>query len=151
MQIEGHVQALREDLARVAALGDESTNRAAQLLSVALESSFGRRLLEALNEAALELSGQLRTARIEVRLSGNEPQLVLVEDEQELETGPSDEAFTARITLRLPDSLKDRIEKAAARDGVSANTWIVNTLTRAGGEPRRAVTTGRRMTGFGKS
>ena len=151
MQIEGHVQALRDDLARVAALGDESTSRAAQLLSVALESSFGRRLLEALNEAALELSSQLRTGRIEVRLSGSEPQLVLVEDEQEAGTGPGDEAFTARITLRLPDSLKERIEKAAARDGVSANTWIVNTLTRAGSEPRRATHTGRRMTGFGKS
>jgi hypothetical protein len=151
MQIDGHVQALRDDLARVAALGDENATRAAQLLSVALESSFGRRLLEALNEAALELSGQLRNGRIEVRLVGSEPQLVYVEDEPELETGPADEAFTARITLRLPESLKVRIEQAAGREGVSANTWIVNALSRAGGEPRRATQPGRRMTGFGKS
>ncbi len=151
MQVDAYIQALREDLAAVAAVGDESTARAAQLLAVALDAALARRLLEALNEAALELSGQLSSARIEVRLSGNEPQLVLVEDEQELETGPSDEAFTARITLRLPDSLKERIEKAAARDGVSANTWIVNALMRTGGEPRRATHTGRRMTGFGKS
>ena len=59
MQIDGYVQALREDLARVAAVGDESTARAAELLAVALESAIGRRLLEALGEAALELNGQL--------------------------------------------------------------------------------------------
>lgn len=151
MQIEGHVQALRDDLASVAALGDESTGRAAQLLSVALESSFGRRLLEALNEAALELTGQLRGARIEVRLSGSEPQLVYVEEEQESTAGPADEAFAARITLRLPESLKTRIEEASSREGVSANTWIVNALTRANAEPRRAGHAGRRMTGFGRS
>ena len=38
MQIDGYVQALREDLARVAAVGDESTARAADLLAVALRS-----------------------------------------------------------------------------------------------------------------
>ena len=50
MQIDGYVQALREDLARVAAVGDESTARAAELLAVALESALGRRLLEALQD-----------------------------------------------------------------------------------------------------
>src|SRR5919202_382867 len=98
MQIEGHVQALREDLARVAALGDESTGRAAQLLSVALESSFGRRMLEALNEAALELSGQLRTGRVEVRLSGSDPQLVVVDEEHEEPGGACPASAGARET-----------------------------------------------------
>ena len=67
MQIDGYVQALGEDLARVAAVGDESTARAAELLAVALESALGRRLLEALGEAALELSSQLDDGRVEVR------------------------------------------------------------------------------------
>ena len=55
MQLEGHVQALREDLARVAAIGDDQTARSAELLAVALEPSLGRRLQDALAEAALEL------------------------------------------------------------------------------------------------
>src|SRR5580765_7396408 len=122
MQIDAYVQALRQDLADVAALGDENTARAAQLLSVALESAFGRRLLEALTEASLELAEQLDDARIEVRLSGGEPQLVVVRDETR--EAASDEALTARITLRLPDSLKSRLEEAAARSGVSVNTWV---------------------------
>ena len=53
MQFDGTIQALREDLVRVAALGDENTSRAAELLSVALESSLGRRIQDSLAEAAL--------------------------------------------------------------------------------------------------
>src|SRR3979409_2016559 len=95
MQIDGYVQALREDLARIAAVGDESTARAAELLAGALESALGRRLLgaraqaargrrlrEALAEAALELSDQLEEARVEVRFAGGDPELVLVHDEE---------------------------------------------------------------------
>src|SRR6266496_565471 len=135
MQIDGYVQALREDLARVAAVGDESTGRAAELLAVALESALGRRLLEALGEAALELSAQLDDGRVEVRFAGGDPELVLVRDEPAAAVESADEAFTARITLRLPDSLKARLEAAAARDGLSVNTWLVHTLTRLA-EPR---------------
>jgi hypothetical protein len=148
MQIDGYVQALREDLASVAALGDESTQRAAQLLAVALESALSRRLLEAVTEATLELSDQLDGARVEVRLAGGETQLVVV-GVDEPAAAPSGEDYSARITLRLPESLKTRLEAAAARDGVSVNTWVVQALSR-GTEPRRSPG-GRRLTGFGQS
>ena len=147
MQIDAYVQALREDLAAVAALGDEHAARTAQLVGVALESAFARRLLEALTEATVELGDQLDGVRIEVRLAGGEPQLVAVPDEPVAE--PSDEAASARITLRLPESLKARVEDAAAREGVSVNTWIVQALSR--GAERRARHGGRRLTGFGQS
>jgi hypothetical protein len=152
MQIEGYVQALRDDLARVAALGDESTARAAELLSVALESSLGRRLQEALGEAALELSSQLDSGRIEVRIAGGDPELVLVRDEEGTTAAePADEAFTARITLRLPESLKARLEAAANREGVSVNTWLVQMLHHAA-EPRgHSGGSRRRLTGYGRS
>src|SRR5436309_15494410 len=117
MQIEGYVQALREDLARVAAVGDEPTARAAELLAIALESALGRRLQEALGEAALELSEQLESGRVEVRIAGGDPELVLVHEEEAAPAEPADEAFTARITLRLPESLQARPEIAAARAG----------------------------------
>jgi HicB family len=150
MQIEGYVQALREDLARIAAVGDESTARAAELLAVALESSFGRRLQEAVAEAALELTAQLESGRVEVRIAGGDPELVLVHDESG-GPEPSDEAYSARITLRLPDSLKVRVEAAAAREGTSVNTWLVQALQRAS-EPRRPSTGSRnRLTGYGRS
>jgi HicB family len=150
MQIEGYVQALRDDLVRVAAVGDESTARAAELLAVALESSLGRRLQEALGEAALELSGQLDSGRVEVRIAGGDPELVLVRDDGAA-AEPAEEAFTARITLRLPESLKARLEAAATRDGVSLNTWLVQVLHHAA-EPRgHSGGSRRRLTGYGRS
>lgn len=150
MQIDGHIQALREDLARIAAVGDESTARAAELLSVALESSLARRLIEALGEAALELTSQLDDGRVEVRFAGSDPEFVFVREEsEELQSSP-DEALSARITLRLPDALKQRVEEAASREGVSVNTWIVQALGRiASGASRRS--SGRRLTGYGRS
>jgi hypothetical protein len=151
MQIEGYVQALRDDLARVAAVGDESTARAAELLAVALESSLGRRLQEALAEAALELSSQLESGRIEVRIAGGDPELVLVRDEETAPAEPADEAFTARITLRLPESLKGRLEEAATRHGISVNTLLVQALQRHL-EPRSpSGGSRRRLTGYGRS
>jgi HicB family len=151
MQIDGYVQALRDDLVRVAAVGDESTARAAELLAVALESSLGRRLQEALGEAALELSSQLDNGRIEVRIAGGDPELVLVRDDGASAEPPADEAFTARITLRLPESLKGRLEAAATREGVSVNTWLVHVLAHAA-EPRgHSGGSRRRLTGYGRS
>ncbi|HZS23379.1 MAG TPA: toxin-antitoxin system HicB family antitoxin [Gaiellaceae bacterium] len=153
MQIDGYVQALREDLARVAAVGDESTARAAELLSVALEAAIGRRLLEALGEAALELNGQFDDGRVEVRFAGGDPELVLVRDEADAAVEQADEAFTARITLRLPESLKARLDGAAAAAGVSANTWLVQALQRQlESRPSQGSGAGRRrLTGYGRS
>ena len=151
MQIDSYVQALREDLARVAAVGDESTARAAELLAVALESALGRRLLEALGEAALELSGQLESGRVEVRFAGGDPELVLVREEEAPPAEPADEAFTARITLRLPESLKVRLEAAATREGVSVNTWVVQMLSRTSEARNLAGGSRRRLSGYGRS
>jgi plasmid stability protein len=151
MQLDGYVEALRGDLARVAAVGDESTARAAELLAVALESSLGRRLQEALAEAALELSAQLEEGRVEVRVAGGDPELVFVNDSMAVPAEAIDEASTARITLRLPESLKSRLDAAAAASGLSVNTWLVQILSRAL-EPRPpAGGHRRRLTGYGRT
>jgi hypothetical protein len=152
MQLDAYVQALREDLARVAAVGDESTAHAAELLAVALESSLGRRLQEALAEAALELSARLEHGRVEVRVAGGDPELVYVEDAAPAPVEATDEAYSARITLRLPESLKSRLEAAAAASGLSVNTWLVQALSRAV-EPRPPTTGGSRfrLTGYGRT
>ena len=152
MQIDGHIQALREDLVRVAAVGDEATTRAANLLSIAIEASLERRIQDVLAEAALELNAQLDAAHVEVRIAGRDPELVLVREDGSIPE-PVDEAFSARITLRLPESLKQRIESAAAREGASVNTWLVQAMQRAV-EPRRpssASGSRNRLTGYGRS
>ena len=150
MRIDGYVVAVSEDLARVAAVGDESTARAAELLAVALESSLARRLQEALTEAALELSGQLEQGRVEVRVAGGDLELVHVTDTEPVPAAAADEAFTARITLRLPERLKSRLEAAAAAGGVSVNTWLVQALDRVLA-PRPSTSGSHRLTGYGRS
>jgi hypothetical protein len=150
MQVEDYVKAVCEDLARVAAVGDESTARAAELLAVALESSLGRRLQEALAEAALELSAQLEQGNVEVRVAGGDLELVHVNAMEPAPAEAADEVFSARITLRLPESLKSRLEAAAATNGVSVNTWLVQALDRVI-QPRRSASGSRRLTGYGRS
>jgi hypothetical protein len=154
MHVDGYVHAIREDLARMAALGDESTVRAAELLAVALDSALARRMQEALAEAALDLSGQLPDGHVEVRIAGGDPELVYVAEGPPAPTEPADEGSDARITLRLSERLKSRLEEAAGTAGVSVNTWLVQMLTRAL-EPHPTTHSGgagrRRLSGYGRA
>ena len=148
MQLDNHVQAIREELAAAASLGDEATAEAARRMGDALAASLHLHLLDLLGEAALELGGQIEPARVEVRLAGRDPELVVIAEEapasDQLGVG---EEHSGRITLRLPESLKAAVEAAAARDGVSTNTWLVRTLARAV-EQRPARKSRNRMQGY---
>jgi hypothetical protein len=149
MQLDVHLEQLKADLASLAALGGEELAAAAERLISALGATLGLRLLDVLSDAALEVSAQLPTGHVEVRLAGQEPSLVYVEAEGATPAGGED-AMTARITLRLPDSLKSSIEAAASREGVSVNTWIVKALAR-GLSTGATARVGNRLTGFAKS
>jgi hypothetical protein len=151
MQVESYAQAIRDDLSRIAAVGDETTARVGELLAGALDASLGRRLQEALTEAAFELSQQLPDGRVEVRVSGGDPELVYVAGESpSAASDAGDEVLSARITLRISETLKSRVEDAAAAGGLSLNSWIVRALGRSV-ETRSTGTHGRqRLTGHGQ-
>ena len=150
MQMAQFLEALETDLESVASLGDDAVSQAASRLTQAIRSSAGLRLLDALGQAAVEVSAQLPSGHIEVRLSGQDPNLVFVEEDRAEPTPQADDASSARITLRLPEGLKSTIEAAAAREGVSVNTWIVRSLSREVA-PLRGPRLGSRLTGFAKS
>ncbi len=97
----------------------------------------------------MEVSSQLPAGHVEVRLAGQEPSLVYVEDEAAAPAPPAEDGLSARITLRLPESLKASLEAAAAAEGVSVNTWIVRALGRGLAGPKARV--GNRLTGYGRS
>jgi hypothetical protein len=149
MQLSPHVEGLLEDVADIAAVGDDATAEAARRLSVALRSAAGLRFLDALTEATLELSAQLSTGHVEVRLAGQDPSLVFVDEGTGGDSAPADEGLTARITLRLPEGLKAGIEASAAREGLSVNAWIVRALSRSIGSTTRRGP-GSRLTGFAR-
>src|SRR5919198_1392825 len=149
MNVAAYVEALQQDLANVAGIGDEAVAEAARRIAAALEPSLRLRLLDAVGEAAAELTNQLPDGHVEVRVSAGEPELVYVPDPgAPAPTGLED--LSARITLRLPETLKTIVDAAAQEAGVSANTWLLQQITRSADPKRRTHKGGRRMTGYGQ-
>jgi hypothetical protein len=149
MNVAAFVEALQRDLEAVAGMGDDAAAEAARRISAALEPSLRLRLMDVLGEAAVELTSQLPNGHIEVRLAGGDPELVYVEDR----SGPmptADDSLSARITLRLPETLKSIIDAAAQDEGVSANTWLLQQISRSANPKRRGPGV-RRMSGYGRS
>jgi predicted HicB family RNase H-like nuclease len=152
VQLTSITEALEADLTAIAAVGDDAVAAAANRLAQALRASIGMRLLDLLGEAALELSAQLPSGHVEVRLAGQDPSLVYVAEEEADAPQPADDGLTARISLRLPESLKGAVEVAASREGISVNAWLVRALHRSvTSSPPLRHGHGGRLTGYGKS
>jgi len=158
MDLSPYLEALRRDLAATAAPGGPDLERAAELLGGSLESSARLALLEAISDAAAEITTRLNSASVEVRLRGRDAELVVTElalDGAPASTAPAvdlEKGTATRLTLRLPESLKDRVESAAAAEGVSVNAWLVRTVASAvAGGAKSAPGPGRRITGFAKA
>jgi len=83
VELRPFVEGLQADLEGIAAVGDDDVAEAARRLSAAVRASAGLRLLDALGEAALELTNQLPSGHVEVRVSGQDPTLVYVAEEAE--------------------------------------------------------------------
>ena len=148
MQLDSHIQAIQQELAATAALGDEEATEAAQRMGERLAATLHLHLLDLLGEAALEITGQIEPGRVEVRLAGRDPELVVIADDtpDTSQLGFGEEA-SGRITLRLPESLKAGIESAADREGISTNAWLVRTIARTL-EQRPAKKSRNRMQGY---
>ena len=146
MEMARFVESLEADLAAVAAVGDEQTRAVAERVLQAIRGSAGLRLLDALGEAALEISAQLPEGHIEVRLVGQDPALVYVGEEAAPPEPAAEDGLTARITLRLPETLKASIEVNASREGISVNSWIVRALSRGTSGPVQR--SGKRLKGY---
>jgi hypothetical protein len=142
MDITPYVERLRHDLAQAAAAGDEQVRQAAERLTMALDPSMRLTLMEALSQATAEITTEMRAGSVDVRLNGRDLEFVV---EHAASTPPAppapppppgiddevEDGATARITLRLPESVKTRAEELAAKTGSSLNTWIVNVLRSA--------------------
>jgi hypothetical protein len=150
--MEIHVDAIRRDLLATATVfGDESLVETLRRLVDASEPALRLRLIDVLSEAAVSLNAQLGTGHVEVRLVGRDPELVYVgEPEAPADPPAPGDDLNARITLRLPEALKARVESTAAQEGVSANAWIVRALARAV-EPSSGRRSANRLQGFARS
>jgi hypothetical protein len=165
MDLSPYLEALRRDLSAAAAPGGPDVTRAAELLGGSLESSARLCLLEALSDAAAEITTRLDDATVEVRLRGREADLVVTDVGPPAPLAPptppapppppGDPGDLARVTLRLPEPLKEQVEQAASREGISVNAWLVRAVTTAVHQPAapaagsgRGGRPGKRVTGF---
>jgi hypothetical protein len=160
MDLTGYVDDLQRRLAIAADAGGDEARALAERLSAPLDASVRLVLLEALSAAAAEITAELAPGSVDVRLRGRDPEFVVTappattfESASDRRAAPAvelplaalqaDDASTSRTTLRLPDQLKAQVEQAAARDGVSVNTWLVRAIAAAvePAPPRRPTET----------
>ena len=137
MHLLPYTDSVRTQLTAAAALGDDTTKAIATALTAAAEPAVRLAVLEAVSAAADEITEALLDTpgspvvavrldhddlRVEVRLApGVEPAPAPTDD------GDND----ARISLRLPETLKSSIDAAARTDGVSVNTWLLRAANSA--------------------
>ncbi|MFG1777234.1 hypothetical protein ACGFIR_22745 [Micromonospora sp. NPDC049051] len=171
MDLTSYVENLRQELAGVAELGGEESRALAERLAGPLESALRLALLDALATAAAEITRELAPGSVELRLRGREPSFVVTpppagpgfpgEPDGTAPAVPppadAEEGATSRISFRLSEHLKGRIEDAAARDGLSVNAWLVRAASAAvattgtANQPqRRAPRGGERYTGWAR-
>ena len=143
MELAPYVERLRSDLADAAAAGGPEAQQAAERLALALDPATRMMLLEALSQAAAEITGALDHHAVDVRLNGREPEFVVAELEAAVPPAPPappaspappeapappEDDNQSRITLRLPESVKVRAEEAANQVGQSLNAWLVDAV-----------------------
>jgi hypothetical protein len=134
MELDPYLAALRESLATTASAGDEQLQRAAAVLSAALEPAARLTLMNALSDLAAEITAQLPDHVVEVRLDGRDVRVVVsgsAEEPPEAAEPPppppppqEESGDISRMTLRLFEHLKTQAEQAAAAQGVSLNTFV---------------------------
>src|SRR3954452_19701158 len=157
MDITPYVENLRHDLASAAEAGGPEARAAADRLALALDPAVRLMLMDALSQAAAEITSELPSGAIDVRLRGREPQFVVDVPTAPMPSAPTpptaptaptapaapaapgddaedaeaEEDSVARITLRIPESVKYKAEELAAKSGHSLNSWIVNVVRSA--------------------
>ncbi|MFJ4466987.1 hypothetical protein ACIP2X_05615 [Streptomyces sp. NPDC089424] len=173
MDLTPCVDILRRELAVAAEAGGEDARELAERLTAPLESATRLAMLHVLSAAMDEITRELAPGSVDVRMRGLDPDFVVTPPPTEGATpmvppavpvgaykaappAGGDEGGTARINLRLPVQLKTRAEEAAARDGLSANAWLVRAVSAAvdGGTgtrasaPQKAQSVGQGFTGW---
>lgn len=140
MDLRTVTRSVQEQLSASAALGDDATRRAAQLLSVSLEPALRIALQDAITQVASEVSAGIAPGCVELALRGGEVEVHVIPPSAppappapprppapEAED-PAADGSAARVTFRPPQQLKVRLEQAAVDEELSLNAYLVRAL-----------------------
>jgi hypothetical protein len=164
MDLGTYVSNIRHELAVAADAGGDDARALAERLAAPLESALRLALLDALSDAADEITRDLAPGSVQLRLRGREPGFIVTPppgepldqaDAPPAELPPAppqdDDGAMARINFRLSESLKSQVEEAAERAGLSVNSWLVRAAAAAlddGSRGRRTARGSQRYTGW---
>ncbi|MEU5258187.1 toxin-antitoxin system HicB family antitoxin [Amycolatopsis sp. NPDC021455] len=155
MDLTPFVDELRRELAVAAEAAGEDAVALAERLTAPLESAIRLTLLDALSAAADEITRDLAPGSVEVRLRRRDAEFAVTlpttaepaaQEEEPPPPPEADDGAVARINLRLPEQLKQRVEEAASRDRLSINAWLVRAANSALG-PDKSTTRRRSLYG----
>lgn len=159
MDLLPYVDQLRRDLLATADGAGPDVRAAAERLAHALDPAIRLALMEALSQAAAEITAEMPEGGVDVRLDGRDLAFVVHSPPAPPPAAPhppvpptapapappggpqegDEDGGVARITLRLPEAVKTRAEDAAAAAGQSLNTWLVGAVRAATRDPDRAA------------
>ena len=109
----------------------------------ALGPAIRQAAMELAEQAACEVRAQLPDRTVDLVLADGDPTLRIAEAAVSTDSNTTED-LDARITLRVPPSLKSLIENAAETAGASVNSWVLDALSRRARKPQQ--TQGFRMT-----
>ena len=141
MDITPYVDSLKRDLLAAAEAAGDEARATAERLTYALDPAARLAMMEAISQAAAEITAELPSGGVDVRLDGRDLDFV-VHAPSAVPAPPAppappmpgeddEEGGLARITLRIPESVKAKAEDMAARSGQSLNTWLVSIVRSA--------------------
>jgi Protein of unknown function (DUF1778) len=116
--------------------GDGAVEEAIDHLVAALGPAIRQAAMDLAEQAAVEVRAQLPDRSVDLVLSDGDPSLRIAESAVAAES-TSSEDLDARITLRVPPSLKALVEDAAETTGASVNSWILDALSRRARKPQQ--------------
>jgi len=129
MQIRPVINAAEATLVSQATIAssDPAVESAVTQLVAALGPALQVAAMEIAEQAAAEVRAQLPDHTVDVVLADGDPALRITEAPRVPDPRQFEE-LDARITLRLPPTLKQLIEDAAQTSGDSVNSWVVDAL-----------------------
>src|SRR4051812_33203887 len=163
MDLPEYVEALRGSLTTAAAAAGDQARETARLLADTMEPAVRLAVIDAMSAMAAEVTAALDGDLVDIRVRGRDPEVVVVPAQHaaaeeppadDVDDDADDDGSVARISLRLPDALKTRAERAAAAEGLSLNAWLVRAVAAGLREPRTPQQPGRgprRYSGFARS
>ena len=137
MQVQPIINAVQAALVGQGSLagGDTAVEEAIDHLTAALAPAIRQAAMDLVEQAACEVRAQLPDRTVDLILSDGDPSLRIAESAAAVESNSAEE-LDARITLRVPPSLKTLIEDAADTAGASVNSWVLDALSRRARKPQ---------------